>query len=101
VARDAAGNRTYSEEDIQLLEMIRCLKNTGMPVNEIGAFIALCKQGDGTLEQRRQMLLTHQAHVEAKIEQMRQELEHIQAKLNYYDRACGQAVRPADSCGGR
>ena len=90
VARDAAGNRTYSEEDIQLLEMIRCLKN-----------IALCKQGDGTLEQRRQMLLTHQAHVEAKIEQMRQELEHIQAKLNYYDRACGQAVRPADSCGGR
>ena len=101
VARDAAGNRTYSEEDIQLLEMIRCLKNTGRPVNEIGAFIALCKQGDGTLEQRRQMLLTHQAHVEAKIEQMRQELEHIQAKLNYYDRACGQAVRPADSCGGR
>lgn len=85
---------------MQLLDMIRCLKNTGMPVNEIGAFIALCKQGDGTLEQRRQMLLAHQAHVEAKIGQMSQELEHIQAKLNYYDRACQKAARPAGG-GGR
>lgn len=104
VARDAAGNRMYSEEDMQLLEMIRCLKNTGMPVNEIGAFIALCGQGDGTLEQRRQMLLAHQAHVEDKIDRMCQELEHIQHKLAYYDKVCGQAqqAKPAgDSCGGK
>ena len=94
----------YSEEDMQLLEMIRCLKNTGMPVNEIGAFIALCGQGDGTLDQRRQMLLAHQAHVEDKIDRMCQELEHIQHKLAYYDKVCGQAqqAKPAgDSCGGK
>ena len=55
VARDSAGNRDYSQEDIHLLEIIRCLKNTGMPVNDIGKFISLCQKGDGTLQQRLQV----------------------------------------------
>ena len=70
VARDSAGNRDYSQEDIHLLEIIRCLKNTGMPVNDIGKFISLCQKGDGTLQQRLQVLLDHKCHVQQKIAQM-------------------------------
>ena len=67
VARDASGNRMYSEDDLNLLETIRCLKNTGMHVNDIGTFIALCREGDSTLEQRRQVMLEHKAQVEERI----------------------------------
>ena len=88
VARDASGNRMYSEDDLNLLETIRCLKNTGMHVNDIGTFIALCREGDSTLEQRRQVMLEHKARVEERIAQMMHELEHIERKLDYYDRAC-------------
>ena len=78
----------YSEDDLNLLETIRCLKNTGMHVNDIGTFIALCREGDSTLEQRRQVMLEHKAQVEERIAQMMHELEHIERKLDYYDRAC-------------
>lgn len=91
VARDASGNRMYSEDDLNLLETIRCLKNTGMHVNDIGTFIALCREGDSTLEQRRQVMLEHKAQVEERIAQMMHELEHIERKLDYYDRACQAA----------
>ncbi len=88
VARDTAGNRMYSDGDMGMLETIRCLKNTGMQVNEIGHFISLCQQGDSTLEARRQVMLRHRAHVEEKIRQMQHELEHIDKKLDYYANAC-------------
>lgn len=88
VARDTAGNRMYSDDDIGTLETIRCLKNTGMQVNEIGHFITLCQEGDSTMEARRQMMLRHRGRVEQKIQQMQHELEHIDKKLDYYARAC-------------
>lgn len=100
VARDSAGNRDYSQEDIHLLEIIRCLKNTGMPVNDIGKFISLCQKGDGTLQQRLQVLLDHKCHVQQKIAQMEGELEHIEKKIRYYEKACqaGTEQFPQTGC---
>lgn len=88
VGRDSVGNRLYTDDDMELLSTIRCLKTTGMPISEIGLFISLCRQGDGTLPQRQQIMLAHQAHVQAKIDQMTHELESIQRKVAYYSRAC-------------
>ena len=100
VARDSAGNRDYSQEDIHLLEIIRCLKNTGMPVNDIGKFIGLCQKGDGTLQQRLQVLLDHKRHVQQKIAQMEGELAHIEKEIRYYEKACqaGTEQFPQTGC---
>lgn len=52
VDRDAAGRRQFKDNDFNFLEVIDCLKKSGVPVKDIGKFISLCLQGDGTLHQR-------------------------------------------------
>jgi len=88
ISRDASGNRVYSQEDIGLLDTIRCLKNTGMPLNEIGVFVNLCIQGDSTLETRKQIVTGHKQVVEQKVSQLMSEMKKINEKAEYYAQAC-------------
>ena len=41
VQRSESGYRMFSEKDIDLLNMIECLKLTGMPIKEIKQFTAM------------------------------------------------------------
>lgn len=45
VFRDKNGNRLFTEEDLQWLDMIKCLKNTGMPLDKIKSFADASYQG--------------------------------------------------------
>lgn len=102
VRRNGANRRVYDEQDMDWLSIITCLKNTGMPIQEIKRFVSLCSQGDQTLTERHKLLLAHRAATEARIAQLQKELQHIEAKVAYYQRACeaariGTAVPPG--CG--
>ena len=91
VTRAGGSRRQYGEADLEWLSVIACLKNTGMPIQEIRRFVRLCDGGAATLEQRRAMLLAHQAATERHIAQLRRELKHIRAKVAYYQDACDAA----------
>lgn len=78
----------YTEDDLEWIAVITCLKETGMPLKEIKKFVALCALGDCTLEERRQMVLAHKKNVELKIAKLQKHLEHINFKADYYDAAC-------------
>lgn len=88
VKRNEAGVRIYTEKDLDLISLITCYKDTEMPINEIKKFIALCMEGNATLEQRHQIVLAHQKAVRNKIENLKCHLEHIDFKVVYYDTAC-------------
>ena len=49
VARSGGGIRLYSDEDLELLGLICCLKNTGMPLSGIADFVRLTQEGEHTL----------------------------------------------------
>ncbi|MEK4825742.1 MerR family transcriptional regulator [Niallia sp. FSL W8-0951] len=87
VTRDANGNRLFKESDIEALKVIQCLKATGMPIKEIKDFIAWCSEGDSTLQQRYEMFLERKAAVEAQIEELKQTMEVVNHKCNYYRKA--------------
>ena len=57
VQRSESGYRMFSEKDIGLLNMIECLKLTGMPIKEIKQFTLWLQQGDNSLQERYQMFL--------------------------------------------
>lgn len=52
VDRDEAGRRKFKDNDFNFLEVIQCLKKSGVPVKDIAKFINMCLQGDGTLKKR-------------------------------------------------
>lgn len=82
--RTPSGVRTFREEDIQWLGMICCLKNSGMPLEEIRHFMELCLQGEKSCEERRQMLQRHRETILAQIEGLQRNLAVIDHKIEHY-----------------
>lgn len=42
----------FSDADMQWIQLIECLRNTGMPISEVKNYVELCLKGDETLEER-------------------------------------------------
>ncbi len=84
VGRSRSGIRHYSEDDLEWLGLICCLKNTGMSIRQIREFVDLSIQGDCTLKERCEMLKTHKQAVETQIQDMYRYLEKVTHKIAYF-----------------
>ena len=84
VSRSAGGFRQYSEEDMEALGMICCLKNTGMSLQDISRFMALAREGDQTLRERCELLKKHRDTVIARMEEMQRHLDKVTWKVDHF-----------------
>ena len=88
VDRSKAGSREFSDNDLEWLRVICCLKNTGMPIKQIKQYIGWCLQGDATLETRKQLFIKHRQEVLKQIADLQENLKTIDYKLQFYDTLC-------------
>ena len=84
VERSQGGIRQYTDEDLERLGLIRCLKNTGMSIQEIARFVQLTHEGDHTLEERVELLRAHRERVLARMAEMQKHLDKVTWKLNFF-----------------
>ena len=84
VGRSAGGFRQYTDEDMESLAMICCLKNTGMSLQNIARFMELTREGDQTLRERCEMLKKHKETVLERMEEMQRHLDKVTWKYNYF-----------------
>ncbi|WP_160671489.1 MerR family transcriptional regulator [Clostridium sp. C8-1-8] len=82
--RSASGIRNYSENDICWIELINCLKNSGMSLGEIKEFMNLCLKGEETCEERKEILQKHKENILSQIERLNNSLGIIDYKLDHY-----------------
>ena len=84
VERTQGGFRQYSDEDLEALGLICCLKNTGMSLQEIARFMELTHQGEHTLKERVELLRAHREDVLERVSEMQRYLDKVTWKLNYF-----------------
>ena len=84
VERSQGGFRQYTDEDLERLGLIRCLKNTGMSIQEIARFVQLTHEGDHTLEERVELLREHRERVLELMAEMQEHLDKVTWKLNFF-----------------
>ena len=84
VARSTGGFRQYSDEDMEWLGLVCCLKNTGMPLQEIARFVRLAHAGDSPLAERVEPLKDHREKLIGRMEEMQRYLEKITWKVNFF-----------------
>ncbi|MCR6488166.1 MerR family transcriptional regulator [Amycolatopsis sp. OK19-0408] len=87
VGRTAGGRRFFTEQDVEFLQLLRCLRYTGMPVAEMLRFVELLRSGDATREERVDVLREHEARVAAQISRLEEHREHIRFKIELYSGA--------------
>jgi DNA-binding transcriptional MerR regulator len=84
VRRSPGGFRQYTEEDMEALGMICCLKNTGMSLQDISRFMTLAREGDQTLRERCELLKKHRDTVLKRMEEMQRYLDKVTWKVNFF-----------------
>lgn len=89
IGRNAAGQRRFTQEDVGWLGMVRCLRDTGMPIAEMLRFAEMTRAGDHTVRDRIALLEAHDRRVEEQVENLREKQVAIRNKISYYHSVTG------------
>lgn len=84
LARTPGGQRIFTEDDVAWLGILRCLRDTGMPIAQMQRYAELARSGDETLAERVAVLEEHDRAVEEQIARLRAQQSHIRDKVAYY-----------------
>ena len=82
-----SGIRQFSDQEIEALRIIECLKASGLEIRDIKQFMQWCKEGSATYSLRRQMFEKRKEAVEAEIRELQKTLDMLRFKCWYYDTA--------------
>lgn len=84
ISRNSSGHRCFTQKDINWLEFIKRLKDTGMPLDNILKYSELREKGTATSELRMNMLQQHAVLLAEKISAEQQHLHILQQKIEHY-----------------
>ena len=82
--RTQTGIRKFSDNDIEWLGLICCLKNSGMPIEKIKRFMHLCLSGSKTNEERKALLEEHRQYILHQKEVLEKSLSTVNYKIDHY-----------------
>ena len=84
IRRDSGGRRVFSDDDLSRLGLLRCLRDSGMPIARLRRFAELLQGGDDTADQRTALLEEHDREIDEKVAQLRREQERVREKIKWY-----------------
>lgn len=84
VGRSATGHRRYTDADLTWINLLTCLRGTGMPIRDIRRYAELVRTGDGTEQGRLDLLRAHRAQVLAQLAEVQEHLGAIDRKIGIY-----------------
>lgn len=87
VERSGRGMRMFKDSDYEWLQIIECLKKTGMSLKDIKTFISMVLEGDSTIEPRLELICKQRESVLKQMEELQQTLDTLDYKVWYYETA--------------
>ena len=87
VGRDEHGNRRFTDNDLQWLSLLQCLKNTGMSLKDIKRFAECTTIGDDTIDERLALFESQTENVKQQIAELQRYLGLLEYKLAFYQKA--------------
>lgn len=85
ISRDKIGIREYSDSDLELLALIRCMRAAGMSISYIKNYMDLCKDGISTVSKRKEIILLQKKILEDQKKELEENFGIINWKLKYYE----------------
>ncbi|WP_246042681.1 MerR family transcriptional regulator [Streptomyces globosus] len=90
VDRSHSGQRRFSDGDLQWLAFVGKLRTTGMSVADMVRYAELVREGEHTVDQRRELLERTRNEVRARISELNDALAVLDFKIDLYT---GKAAR--------
>ncbi|GIG63333.1 MerR family transcriptional regulator [Longispora fulva] len=89
IDRTSGGRRTFSDDDLGWLALLRCLRDTGMPIARMCRFAELARADTGSLAERIALLEEHAVGVAAQLDLLLRQQRNLQDKIAFYRRQAG------------
>ncbi|MGD1818109.1 MAG: MerR family transcriptional regulator [Pleomorphochaeta sp.] len=87
IKRTKSGIREFDQKSLDALNMIECLKKTGMSLKDIKVFQDWCEEGDSSIEKRKEMFEERKEDILGQISELQHVLKLIEFKCWYYGKA--------------
>ncbi|HFI0633019.1 TPA: stress response transcriptional regulator NmlR [Streptococcus suis] len=84
IARKSSGVRDFVENDVAILEFIRCFRSAGMSIERLIEYMGLVQAGDSTVEARIDLLREEREELQTRLIEMQQALERLECKIENY-----------------
>lgn len=81
-----SGARQFTENDVEHLRFLCCLRSTGMSLADIKTFFELSAQGDCTLKERYAILKKQHAIAEEELKRAQHQLDVLECKQKWFAR---------------
>ena len=98
VTRNKSGIRDYGDSDCQWVEFIKCMRGAGLPIEALIEYVALYRQGEGTVLARKELLLEQRRLLFEKMQEMKNTLARLDKKIAGYEGALAEQGKAA-GCG--
>ncbi|SHU98825.1 Putative transcriptional regulator, MerR family [Mycobacteroides abscessus subsp. abscessus] len=93
------GLSSFSDDDIERVQLMLRLRRTGMPVRDMRRFIELLAGGEETHAERLELLFAQRVRILAAMERLTEDLRVVDFKVAYYTESVNGAS--AQSAGGK
>lgn len=84
LVRDKNNVRKFTEEDLEGVRIVLCLRDTGMPLAEIKRYMQLCAKGPSTIRERLDIIRSQKENAYRQLSQFQKRLEHLEWKEQHY-----------------
>ncbi|MBU3178353.1 MerR family transcriptional regulator [Clostridium estertheticum] len=87
VNRTKSGIRDYTEESCKWIELAKCMRLAGVPIEALIEYCVLTQQGDLTVTARKELLVEERRKLMEKMGNMAKTLDRLNYKIDRYEKA--------------
>lgn len=92
VTRTSSGIRDYQEKDLGWVELAKCMRSAGLPVETMIEYVKLTQEGDSTIPARLQLLTEQRETLLEQKAKIDATLERLNYKIGRYEIAVETGV---------
>lgn len=85
IPRQANGNRYFTDQLLNWLEMIICLRHSGVPIEKLIEYAKLIQKGDDTIAAREALLREQLAELYQKRTNLQRSIQRLEDKIALYE----------------
>lgn len=83
--RQSNGNRYFTEDLLKWLEMVICLRHSGVPIETLVRYCELLLQGEETQAEREALLRQQREELYEKQRNLQRSIDRLSHKINLYE----------------
>ena len=98
ITRDEHGARVFTQEQLEWLGIVLCMRSTGLSVAGIRHYMELVEKGDSTLHERYEIIMEQKRRAEAERAEIDKKLAILNRKQAAYEKLMAEKCNLKD-CG--